>query len=901
MKRFLAFLLVLTMVIPMGMVAQAEEAADIKPFFLLQRQGFKSDLSNVYPMAFLWTNSAKLDDPLTCVAVGDDYDTAVIAKKLKAQFDQQPAGTRYLNFGLVQTSFHKRAENAIFVEEAVEICDTWLRAFLEEFHAIGGVLDGVMTDLQFEDQYAVYLESRHAVNDPLIYDKIVKNPLYATEIRPKLVERGFQFYSPVTPGTPEIFSIHSSVYENFGESRSIWDAVLRSYINGKVTEACKSVWEYYPDAVITDYKSKSTKPWDKVQNDFGGYYESGGIYTAAGNSSNDNYYTNRPYSFFENPSTHGPAYGTIPRYNRTQFAEKPFHYFLYEANMFKQTYASASGQNVNWWIAHYFFNTQRGDKSTSNSPYYAETILHLGMLNPSSFLGYIIQTEIEKVGTEDDYELSLQIADDILKELTRVVGAADRKPLDVVPMWNESYVLSGMYAGGKNYYRITPDIDVISLESFKVADTADPTFYVNGVTVTFPGGKIIETGAVRKIGTCGYWVETSADVKPVVTKCAEYFKAFPAYGETYDTYAIDTEYTFKTALPVACWEARKSGSGSGKIVADPDNANNQVLALTGNYSLKNVNLPKNVTAGDSYAEHQAWEVTVSIPEDMAAESEVVLLNVIPEKKKSTDGGVKIAGGKLYYDNAGQYVEMPNFTVIPNTKYTIVREMDFTGAGETYKSSYRVYDAAGSLLANAENVPTAPMDIPVYSINLAVSDVAGAAVLLDNYKLYQTKVGYDFDLYDTKTGIKVKETGKAQPADVTYRFSWLNTAQTEKTYSVVASYYNGDTLVSEKVIKEVKLAPNADGLEIGNVENIDGQTLLVSLRDENPADEDPKPVPNPGDTPNKKGGNKNTVIILVVCTVALLLVGEVVFLMVSANKKKNKKAVRKNVSETDKKQ
>ena len=398
-----------------------------------------------------------------------------------------------------------------------------------------------------------------------------------------------------------------------------------------------------------------------------------------------------------------------------------------------------------------------------------------------------------------------------------------------------------MYAGGKNYYRITPDRDEISLEAFKV-DAADPTFSVNGVTVAFPGGKIIETGNVREVGTYGYWVETDPDVKPVITKCADYWKTYPAYKETYDGFEVGMEYNFKTALPIACWEAKKAGVGGGTIVADPADATNKMLALTGTYTLKNVNMPKNVTAGDTYAEHQAWEVMVSIPADMAADAEVILLNYVGDSnKKAQDGGVKIAGGKLYYDQKGEYVEMPEFTVEPNTKYTVVREMDLSDT-TAYKSSYRVYDSVGKLLAKAENIPLAELIVPVMSISIGCVNVTGDPVLLDNYKLYQTQVGYDFELFDTTTGMQAKDITQARTADTTYRLSWLNATQSEKIYSVVAAYYNGETLVSEKVVKELKLAPNADGAEIGNVEKAEGQTMKIYLRDDTPTESAPPTEP-----------------------------------------------------------
>ena len=162
-----------------------------------------------------------------------------------------------------------------------------------------------------------------------------------------------------------------------------------------------------------------------------------------------------------------------------------------------------------------------------------------------------------------------------------------------------------------------------------------------------------------------------------------------------------------------------------------------------------------------------------------------------------------------------------------------------------------------------------------SIGIGCDNVAGDPVLLDDYKLYQTQVGYDFELFDTATGMQAKDITQARSADTTYRFSWLNATQSEKTYSVVAAYYDGETLVSEKVVKELKLAPGADGVATGNVEKVDGQTMRIYLRDDTP----------PAAEGDREPAVANyTVLIIAVAAVAAIAVAAVVL----AKKKKNTK-------------
>ncbi len=901
MKKLFAILLVLAMLIPMGTVVQAAETTETKPFYHVNWSYFDSELDNVYGMPYFWAYGLQPGDTVGKMAWNNETNITKLAENLKEEFDARPEGSRYINFCLPSTAFHDLAEDVVFVEKAIPVVQDWLDEFLTEYKSIGGKLDGLVVDVEFEDLYSVYIHSRFYVKDQFVYDKIVKNPAYQTKIRPQLEARGFKFYPNVTEFTPEIYSIHPNSGTEYAQSRKIWDAVLRSYMNTSVTEACSTVWKYYPEANVSDYQSKNIKSWLKETNDTGGIEGGGGNFTGAGNSSNENTYFVRPYNFFTNVSNQGPAYKTLPGHNWAVYENKPFNYFKYDANLMKNTYLASDDGEISFWIAYYMYN-KSNKNAVCGTPYYAEQLIHMGMLNPQVFLGYIIPNE---VGDYDEYELGLQIIDDVMKELTRVVGGADRKPIGVVPMWNDSFILSGMNVGGKNIWRLTPDTSKVTVADFQVQGASDLTFSVCGETITFPQGKIIADGNVTKIGTCGYWIETPENVTPVISRMANYHEVYPAFAETYQQYAVGTEYTFKNALPEATWEVKKSGNESSAIVqADPNNAGNQVLALKGNYTLRNVTMPKNITAGDTYAENQAWEVCVTVPADMAADAEVILLNASSDKKKSEDGGFKIAGGKIYYSKynsetkAGEYVEIPGLVVNGGVQYRLKREVNFTNA-DAFTSNYYVYDAAGTLLARFVNVPMAPVDLPVEVIGMSCSKVAGEAVLLDNYKLYPTRVAADFELYDAATGMQVTNVDAARNANTAYRLSWMNASETEKTYSVVAAYGDG----TEAVIKQVKMAPNTEGIETGVVEGSDSKTVRVYLRCDSPADPEEGnflPGDNVGGTNTKPGGKLDTTMLILIVAAAVVVVGAVVVVLLSNQKsakaKKAKKAAAISVEE-----
>ena len=117
--------------------------------------------------------------------------------------------------------------------------------------------------------------------------------------------------------------------------------------------------------------------------------------------------------------------------------------------------------------------------------------------------------------------------------------------------------------------------------------------------------------------------------------------------------------------------------------------------------------------------------------------------------------------------------------------------------------------------------------------------------------------------------------KARSANTAYRLSWLNGSAYEKVYSVVAAYYNGDKLVEEKVIKEVKMAPNTDAVETGIVEVKDGQSVRVYLRNDSEAED--------GKDQSVDG---NTVMLIAIIAGAVILVSVVamVVLLIIVKKK-----------------
>jgi len=890
MKKLLALLLILAMVLSMGLVAQAEEPAKKLPFYTINWSGnFLSDFDYVYDMPFFYSPSNVKKDVLD-VSWNGARTIPTLAQALKKEFDARPDGTRYINFAALANAMGPNDELYLYHEKIMGLTKAWLEEFLAEYKNIGGKLDGIILDIEFVGARGWEL-SKRVSEDRLYYQKVVQHPMYATTFRPLLEEYGFNFWKDITPETPEIYSADSRA--NDSKSVQIWDVVIRNrlaiYLNEAVTEP---LLKYYPDAEVNDYQSCAMYNWQKRPGDDGATI-TGGNRITVGTSSNFNSYAFRPNTTFF--TTSGiPNYKTLPGYNDAVFEPSPFHQVMWDMKLYKDIYMAAPTNKISAWMCSFNYGTNSDGNNYCKTPYYSELFYHIGMLDPQPFLGYITPQIADDRNTDFDYYF--EVIDDIMEELTRVAGYADRKSIYIPTTWNDGFILSGMYAGGRNIWRLTPDLSGgMTLDQFKVADATDPTFTYEGQTVTFPGGKIIEDGKVREVGSCGYWIETPKDVMPQVTSSVNRYAEFPAFAETFEVYEDGTDYV-PNVQPTGTWEVKKGKDGTAIIQTVNGN---KVLAIKGTNSLKNVKMPKNITAGDTYAEDQTWEVTVTVPAGMTADAEIVILNVFSSISKSEEGGFKIAGGKVYYDNAGKYVELPGVDVSAGGTYTFKRTVNFNKA-DAFNSDYAVLDSTGKQLAKVNNIPMVTVKVPVQRIGLSVANVTGDAVLFDNYKLYASGVATDFELYDAESGVKQTDITKARETDTAYRLSWMNATSTEKVYSVIAAYYNGDTLVSEKVIKEIKMAPGTDAVDYDIVKNEEGKTLKVYLRnDSQPEPEDVDDVPStapqggdPIDGPAPK--DDNMLLIIIIAAVAVLVVAGIVVLVVV----KKKKTVAKKPQETE---
>ena len=837
MNRFITLIVSLTLLLLMVPVSIPTKAATLgdKPFYCVNMSEPADNLEYVYWLPYLWTAPLQNGTDWPSVSCYGSHDDRSLAEGLKRDMNARPEGSRYFQLTLVQTAFHTLAENAIYLDKAAEFTKEWVVSFLDIYKSIGGKLDGIIVDLEYIDSHAYYLYDFYVNNrgkgeNKHIYWDVVEDPRYATQVRPLLEKYGFEFYTELTDEKSEIWCINTRDKSITGheDCYNIWNHVTDIMEREAINEAVYyPLIERYPNANLSDYQSTTQNTWLRSLDTHGREVILNTV--AAGNTTNWNLYIGFPENQYYG-TAENPTYKKPPSFNDAIFEAKPFNVFMYETNYFKNMLASSKDGNIDAWLAHYQYGIgNTGHPTTySGTPYYSEIVYHVGLLNPKSFLGYMIV----------DVNNATRTANDLMKELTRVAGASDRKPLAPQPSWNGSYVLTGMYAAGRNIWRLTPDTSVVSLKDFKVSDN-DPTFSVDGVTITFPGGKILKDSNIYQAGSCGFWIETDKDVEPIVTASDDRYRNNPAFLEDFENYRDGASFTSAWAKPTNCWEVK----GTAKV-READG--NKVLALSNNTTIKNLKIPANITAGDDYAKQQAWEVTVTLPDDFGSGASINLLACF-----DGDKGIRLSGSGAYYGSGDSEKLIEGVTLTAGNTYTVRRELDFRSAGN-YTSDYAIYDVSGKLLGEVKGVATPIDSLPVAEITMSVSGVNNP-VLLDNYKLYPTGVSTVLGLYEAEDGRIVKDPERKTSVDTAYRVSWLN-ASNEDT---VAYVYDA---ISGNVVQEIKMKAGMDGVVTGIYDVEGGKTVQLSVsQGELPSTDNTKPgVDVPPENEDPTTGTEPTV-------------------------------------------
>ena len=506
MKRFLAFFLALVMLFGMapslGTTAKAETEASTEDVTVAPFYGLTWSPVDRGKITY-----ANLEDaPVLTVTLADDGETltmdgssdfAAKAAEIKTTLDALPEGMRYIRIQHPGNAL-KIADSVVYADKGVEKLKALVTELIEEYYAIGGLLDGIITDTEYTAMGAWYLygtwggyydRKASATANRNLYNDIVADPRYETEIKPLLVERGFTFYDATgvvdnqssVDHRSEIWSIFpnqtwgnlpdseeakfNTVYKNCA---SIWNTVMNNRIAAYITDAIyEPMAARYPDGVVSDYKVADTATWEHYMSEGGSLRYYSGNSDKIGNASDMNMYNANPNNdFFKDGDTY--LYNNIQSYNKAVYDDDAYNSMMFYVNRFKSIYAATDTEKISAWIAEYDYNGR--DTSVKNSPYYTEVIYHIGLLNPLPFKIYMYtggESTNKFYGGNATYYACMNVISQILNELSRVAGYSDRKPIVTPQSWNDGFVLSGMYANGRNIWRLSPDTtDGMTLEAF---------------------------------------------------------------------------------------------------------------------------------------------------------------------------------------------------------------------------------------------------------------------------------------------------------------------------------------------------------------------------------------------------------------------------------------------------
>ena len=136
MKRFLAILLVLTMVLPMCVFANAaDEKVTAKPFVMTNSEILSEEdgYDNFFGKIQFWSRNSDQymsDDSMIVSVPGHGSEIKKIAENLKKTFEEYPEGARYLRYTALRPVMLRHQENVIFFEKGIQICKEWFTEFI---------------------------------------------------------------------------------------------------------------------------------------------------------------------------------------------------------------------------------------------------------------------------------------------------------------------------------------------------------------------------------------------------------------------------------------------------------------------------------------------------------------------------------------------------------------------------------------------------------------------------------------------------------------------------------------------------------------------------------------------------------------------------------------------------
>ncbi len=437
--------------------------------------------------AYLFAPSAQTDNMLKPYDLTtndiENKGIAAVAKETALYLKNMPEGRRAIDIHKVSYDIMNDKENVVWWDKGTEAVREIMVKYFEALKKEGVQLDYIIDDMEGD-------MSNWSIKKQSVADAITSDPRYLTDIRPELEKRGFRF------GTEEQGDLYYVVNYTKDKTKSaymVWNRAmdgdrLATYHNRAFYDVASV---YYPDVKMSNYGSVAYNGEAKL-------ISSASHPTYLGGKST-NFIGTHSSTVCYGSLAHITYVGKAPEgYPFEQFMKTGYNALLLDIMKTQSAYLSTDGK-IMPWIGLKSWNSDGTYANFFGTDYYNEFVLHLGLLNPDPFLVY----NADGTSYGDD-ELLIK---KLFYQLDELCGFDDRKPLVTKAVsWNQRYVLSGMYAGGKNVWRITPDLYApgVTKDNFLI-DKDTLTFQIGNEIIEFPNGSYIYTPS-ESIADYGYWV-----------------------------------------------------------------------------------------------------------------------------------------------------------------------------------------------------------------------------------------------------------------------------------------------------------------------------------------------------------------------------------------------------------
>lgn len=444
----------------------------------------------------------------------DTYGAEAVAQNIWEHLKGQPEGRRTIFIHRSLSPYLNTPESdgsRLWWDEGVEVTAAKLDAFFNAFSKIqdseygAATVDFLYAD--FEHSLSMYQYTGLSLSD--FYAEIGKLTSHDRwpEFKAELVARGYD-------ESEDIFTPLSSVrnYKSPAKNYLKFNAACAQLASDYFTEAIyEPAKKHFANVKYAEYSFDDAKTW------LGGYEAigqhpnyRGGNLKAAGTHSATVLYSKgtQNYAYQEIFGIPGEKGSTDVMHTVYAGAGDDFNELQGTIAKLRVSANATKNNTISPWIA----TESVGNDSYDDARYRAEMIMHIALHNPDRLLHYNPGAD-ETLTAEQQSEILMTILD----EVNGLVAYDDRRSLNVDQAdFSLPFALSGIYANGKNIWRITPDNTVVASEDFLTStDGGSVEFASAAAEVSFPQGRIITVD--NTTSNIGFWVETPEGVTPVIS------------------------------------------------------------------------------------------------------------------------------------------------------------------------------------------------------------------------------------------------------------------------------------------------------------------------------------------------------------------------------------------------